>query len=264
MLLKNHFLTLFLHNDPLEMKGSKTVEERKNLLSNLDKIYCVSNFIRKRFLQGISKEYDKNKIVVLYNGVKRKEKTPPKKEKEVIFVGRIVREKGVQLYVSAINNIYQSHKNWKFKIVGSPKLGINKFNTFSNEIKKKFEENGNRAKMLGFLNKTNLNQIMKKSSVIVIPSIWEEPFGLVAAEAMSYGTAIIASNVGGLSEIIGDSGILINNINSKLITDKLNLLLSNKEILKEYQKKSWDSFNLDSKKSSQILDKYRDSLFLSR
>ena len=50
--LKNtNLITLFLHNDPLEMKGSKTInEDRKNLLSKLDKIYCVSEFIKKRFL----------------------------------------------------------------------------------------------------------------------------------------------------------------------------------------------------------------------
>ena len=111
--------------------------------------------------------------------------------------------------------------------------------------------------MLGFVNKTNLNKIMKRSSIIVIPSIWEEPFGLVAAEAMSYGTAIIASNVGGLPEIIGNNGILIKKINSKVISEKLNLLLSDKKILREYQKKSWDNFNLDSRKISKILDKHR-------
>ena len=42
----NNRLSLFLHNDPLEMKGSKTVEDRSNLLSKLEKIYCVSNYIK--------------------------------------------------------------------------------------------------------------------------------------------------------------------------------------------------------------------------
>ena len=43
---------------------------------------------------------------------------------------------------------------------------------------------------------------MKSASIVVIPSIWEEPFGLVAAEAMSNGACIIASKVGGIPEII--------------------------------------------------------------
>ena len=50
---------------------------------------------------------------------------------------------------------------------------------------------------------------MKSASIIVIPSLWQEPFGLVAAEAMSNGICIIASKVGGIPEIIKKNGILI-------------------------------------------------------
>ena len=42
---------------------------------------------------------------------------------------------------------------------------------------------------------------MEKASIIIIPSKWEEPFGLVVAEAMSNGLAIISSKVGGIPEI---------------------------------------------------------------
>ena len=69
-LKKENRLSLFLHNDPLEMKGSKTIEDRRNLLSKLDKIYCVSEYVKKRFLKGIIDHL--NKVVVLYNGVIRK------------------------------------------------------------------------------------------------------------------------------------------------------------------------------------------------
>ena len=76
-------LSLFLHNDPLEMKGSKTLEDRRNLLSKLDKIYCVSEFIKNRFLIGIIDHL--NKVVVLHNGVIRKQKTLPKKQKQIFW-----------------------------------------------------------------------------------------------------------------------------------------------------------------------------------
>ena len=48
-MLKRTLLNSFFHNDPLEMKGSKTVSERKYLISNLHKIYCVSKYIKKDF-----------------------------------------------------------------------------------------------------------------------------------------------------------------------------------------------------------------------
>ena len=54
---------------------------------------------------------------------------------------------------------------------------------------------------------------MRTASIIIIPSLWEEPFGLVAAEAMSNGIAIIASKVGGIPEIFKNNGILIEDIN---------------------------------------------------
>ena len=259
--LKNkNRLSLFLHNDPLEMKGSKTVEDRRNLLSKLDKVYCVSNYIKKRFLIGIKDDLDK--VVVLHNGVLRTKKNMPKKLKQIIYVGRIVKEKGVDLFVDAIKEIYENFTDWNFKIIGSPKLGINKLDNFSIKIKEDFESLGKRAKMTGFVDSKKLNKIMSDSSVIVIPSVWNEPFGLVAAEAMSNGIAIISSNSGGLPEIIRDNGILINNINSKKIAIQIKKLISDTSLLKELQKKSWKNFSFDSKKISSNLDDYRQELFL--
>ena len=162
-----------------------------------------------------------NKVVVLHNGVVRRQKTMPKKQKQIIYVGRIVKEKGVDLFVDAIKEIYEDFKDWNFKIIGSPKLGINKLDNFSLKIKKDFESLGERAKMIGFINSKKLNKIMSDASVIVIPSVWNEPFGLVAAEAMSNGIAVISSSSGGLPEIVQDNGILINNINSKKIAKQL-------------------------------------------
>ena len=54
---------------------------------------------------------------------------------------------------------------------------------------------------------------MKNATIIIIPSLWEELFGLVAVEAMSNGIAIIASKVGGIPEIVKDNGMLIENMN---------------------------------------------------
>merc|ERR1711991_100115 len=102
---------------------------------------------------------------------------------------------------------------------------------------------------------------MSDASVIVIPSVWKEPFGLVAAEAMSNGIAIVSSNSGGLPEIISNNGILIDKINSKKISKNLKQILSNTSMLKELQKKSWENFNFNSKTISSILDDHRKELF---
>ena len=98
---------------------------------------------------------------------------------------------------------------------------------------------------------------MKDASIIVIPSLWEEPFGLVAAEAMSNGIAIVASNVGGIPEIIEANGILIKNINSSKIQKSLITLIKNKNERKLLQQKAWKNFKFSSLNSSKNLDRYR-------
>ena len=173
----------------------------------------------------------------------------------------LLKKKGVDLFVDAIKEIYKDFKDWNFKIIGSPKLGINKLDEFSKDIKKDFESLGERAKMTGFINSKKLNKIMSDASIIVIPSVWNEPFGLVAAEAMSNGVALISSNSGGLPEIIRNNGILIKNINSKKIARQLKKIISDTTLLKELQKKSWKNFSFDSKKISSNLDDYRQELF---
>ena len=89
------------------MKGSKSIRERDNILEKCAAVFCVSEFIKKKFLEGINKNIQK--VHVLYNGVERKLKSFPKKKKEILFVGRVVHEKGVHLYVDVIKAT-QSHK----------------------------------------------------------------------------------------------------------------------------------------------------------
>ena len=167
-------------------------------------------------------------------------------------------------FVEAISIIYKNFSDWKFKMVGSTKLGSNKLDSFSNIILKKFDEIGSRTAIMGYISPKELKNIMKTSSIIVIPSKWEEPFGLVAAEAMSYGTAIIASKSGGLVEIIGNNGILIKNINKYKIVKALSNLMSSKQILKNYQNLSWDNFSFRSSTSSSKLDNFRKQILKIR
>ena len=96
-------VSLFLHNNPKEMKGSKSVLERISLLSNCSAIFCVSEYVKNEFIDGLTENL--HKVFVLYNGVERKLQEFPSKKKEVLFVGRLVHEKGVELYVDVIKSI---------------------------------------------------------------------------------------------------------------------------------------------------------------
>ena len=256
----NFPITLFLHNDPQTMKGSKSVKDRQNILEKCEAVFCVSEFIKNKFLEGISIKTEK--VYVLYNGVDRKIKKFPKKKKEILFVGRLVSEKGADLYVQTLRSIASTFPDWNFGLIGSFRLGEHKnSNSYAHKVIKDFKEIGSQAIFYGFKNHKFVEEKMKTTSIIVIPSIWEEPFGLVAAEAMSNGISIIASKVGGMPEIIGDNGVLIENINYKKLKKNLIELLRNNSLRESYQQKAWKNFKLSSALSSKKLDDYRRIIF---
>ena len=253
-------IILFLHNDPKTMKGSKSIRERQYILNNCAAVFCVSEYIKKQFLDGIINDY--KKVFVLYNGVERKLKIFPPKKKEVLFVGRLVFEKGIDLYTDVVRSIAYKFPDWTFNLIGSFKLGEkDKVNSYAHNITKKFIKIGAQAKFYGFQNNDFIQEKMKNGSIIVIPSLWEEPFGLVAAEAMSNGLAIIASKVGGIPEIIKDNGILIENINQLKLEQALTDLMIDDDKRSLFQRKSWNNFKLSSAKSSKNLDNFRTVIF---
>ena len=259
--LKNYPITLFFHNNPQQMKGSITVKDREFLIKNSSGIFCVSNFIRNKFLEGISIKV--NNVFTIYNGVERMVENIPLKKKEIIFVGRLVPEKGLHLYVDSINQIASKYKEWKFYLIGSKNLSDLKLTSkYAYDYSKKFNDIGPNTYNTGYLSYNEVQKKIQSASIIVIPSIWDEPFGLVVAEAMSNGTAVITSKVGGIPEIISNNGILLKDINTNKITKSLENLIRNPIVLKKYQKLSWDNFKFSSKTSSEILDNYRED-FLS-
>jgi len=260
---ENKFIvSLFFHNDPQTMKGSKLIKERENILEKCAAIFCVSEFIKKKFLEGINKNFEK--VHVLHNGVDRKIKRFPKKKKEVLFVGRLVPEKGVHLYVDVIENIAKNFPDWQFDLIGSFRLGDDKNEgSFVRKVIKKFQNIGNQTRFHGFKNQDFVQEKMKSASIIVIPSIWEEPYGLVVAEAMSNGIAIITSDIGGIPEIVKESSILIEDIDRLKLQNELKRLMGNPDKIKILQKLSWNNFEHSSKNSSKKLDNYRERILSS-
>ncbi len=253
----NFPITMFFHNDPQTMKGSKSIEQRENILQKCEAIFCVSRYIKKKFLEGV--RLKSKKVKVLYNGV-QKLKLFPSKKKEVLFVGRLVPEKGPDLYASVVNLIASNYPDWSFGLIGSSRLGDNKTDTFANGVIEKFRKAGAQAKFYGFRDQIFVQKKMKTASIIVIPSLWQEPFGLVAAEAMSYGVSVIASNVGGIPEIVQKNGTLINNINITKLEKEMRKLITNDKFREKIQQKAWRNFNLTSSFSSQMLDNFRQNI----
>jgi glycosyltransferase involved in cell wall biosynthesis len=115
-------------------------------------------------------------------------------EKIVLFVGRLVYEKGIHVLINAVPKILEK-VNAKFIIVGSGYMKeqlLNIVRSMGLEHKVLFE---------GFLDEQTLLKLQKCADVSVVPSLFE-PFGIVALEAMAAKSPVVASDTGGLSEII--------------------------------------------------------------
>jgi len=86
--------------------------------------------------------------------------------------------------------------------------------------------------MLGFLHGDETKQVFGRASLVAIPSIWEEPFGLVAAEAMMMGRPVVASRTGGLPEVVedGHTGFLVTPKDEEALATALLRLLCNREL----------------------------------
>lgn len=258
-------LSLFLHNDPQEMKGFETPAKRLEVLKKCAHVLCISKFIKKRLVEGIpAKEPSLSKIKVVYNYIKPQIAKTPKKEKIIIFVGRLTQEKGIIELTEALGQLLPKYKAWKAIIIGSPSnIQISDKSPHAVEaLAKKYPT------QIIHIPQCEHKKTMKwfeKSAIAVLPSKWQEPFGRTVLEAISSGCATITTNRGGIPEIVGDAAILLDEVNSEHIAFQLNKVLSNINLQKQYQKKALQQAKnfYEEHNSISLLDKIRKQYIVS-
>lgn len=204
-----------------------------------DKIICVSNSVRSNLIE-IKPSLD-HKIVVIWNGVVRTQKFnnfAAEKYRQtlglyprdvlIVLVGRVNRLKGQKLLVEAATKLFQVRSNIKFLMVGSPVFGQEHYLTSLIALADQSPAKAN-IRIEPFNN--NIWTIWDACDIAVIPSIEPESFGLVAIEAMASKKPVIASNHGGLSEVVvsGESGILINPGDVDSLVNALKFLVDNRQ-----------------------------------
>jgi len=201
-----------------------------------EKIICVSECDRKLALKyGIA---SKNKIITIHNGVEivpeqRKEKDYQREKVRIVFVGRLSKQKDPLLLLRAFSELPPELKNKaKIVIIGDgPKR-----EKLENFIKQsKLEE---KIKLRGALPREKVFEMLRESDIFVLTSNWEG-FPRTILEAMSFGLAIVASDVGGVREAINeDCGILVKRGDKEGLKRALEKLLKNPEIVQKMGEKS--------------------------
>ena len=234
----------YFHNNPQEMRGSKSIKEREELLIKCDKIIFLSNWIKKKFFEDLNMAIGA-KTEVVYPSVERIHKFP-KKKRQIIFVGKLNKSKGYHLFGEAIIKILKKYENWKAISIGDEKRERPIFSH------KNFKE-------LGYLNHKKTLNHLKQSEIAIVPSIWEEPFGRTSLEGASCGCLTIISNKGGLPETSNEA-IGINDINSKKIISLIDFYIKNPKKLKQKQIKSFKNTLHYVAVNSKKIDFIRDSI----
>lgn len=148
-------------------------------------------------------------------------------EVRLCFLGRISPTKGVEYFIEAVNCLYGSVPNVKAFIAGS---ASKKHREYEQLLRKKVKWYG-LSDVIQFLGRVDASGVLEKSHFIIIPSVGiPEPFGRVAIEAQAKGTVCIATDSGGLSEIIrnGETGFLVPEYDYKAIADRVQRLIKNK------------------------------------
>ena len=175
------------------------------MAARADAVVVCSHYMRGHVADIF--DIDERRIAVIPNGIDPRELRPvgnlnalrgefaAPQERLVLFVGRLVYEKGFQLALDALPGVLRQVPNVRFLVAGS--------GTHEAELKAQAESLGlsERGSFLGWIGDDALHSLYRIADLCVVPSIYE-PFGLVALEAMASGCPCIVADTGGLREVV--------------------------------------------------------------
>ena len=237
-------LFLYFHNDPLQMSGSKTIKERLDLINTVDRIIFNSEWSKGRFFIDLDNKQDLiKKTSVCFQSSSKVKINFKKKENIISFVGKLNRAKGYDLFGNAIIKILNKYTDWKSNVYGD-------------EPREKHIFKHKNLKIYGFKDNEYILNDLKKTSISVVCSRWEEPFGRTSLEAASRGSAVIISNRGGLPET-ANHAIKLDILSSENIYKEIENLIINKKRLFTLQKRNYHTFKLSHSYVAQIIDDIR-------
>lgn len=257
---------LILHEHNQNIADTLTGKEANEVLASIDAYVAVSRFtydfeITKRYPQY------KNKASVILNGVNLDKFRPVWEQKEkalvlrkklglegstvILFSGALRERKGVHLLLEAFKQVSAKHPEAKLVIAGGDKDNLEAKDEYAKKLKKSALSLGNKVIFTGYVTPSEISDIYLLGDIFCGPSIWDEAFGLVFAEASASGLAVVGSKRGGIPEIVidGKTGLLADPTDINDLAGKINALVESPQLRDAYgkaarkymeEKFSWD------------------------
>jgi UDP-glucose:(glucosyl)LPS alpha-1,2-glucosyltransferase len=204
-------IVLALHNLADTMDGSQTVAEKVALERRLDAIVCNSNHVRERFLDGLEWE-NAPRVLTIHRGLPLSALPKPlptaKRNREILFVGRLSPDKGADTFVQAAGLALSRVPGWSARMIGPTWFREkHRDSEFTASLRPAAAAAG--ITMTGFMENDAALRAMAQAAIVVVPSRWVEPFARVVLEALACGAALIASPRGGIPEAAGDAALYV-------------------------------------------------------
>ena len=233
-------IVLHLGNDPLEMRRAKSRRVRQRILDRAAGIWCCSRYICDRFTEGLTGPTDR--VRALYSGAVRPDERPSKTPL-ILFVGRMIEEKGVLELADALSKVLPKHPDWRAGFVGANRPGGNAGLTpYELAVHERLKDVERQVTFHGFLPASEVADLMGQAAIVAVPSKWQEPMGRTAIEGLAAGCAVVAGRRGGLQEIVEVRGLALEEITAETLREAIEELISHPDKLQTLQDRAWADF----------------------
>ena len=195
-------IILTLHNEH-KSSPDRTAQARFDWArQSVSEIVAISDFVKLSIEQ--SGDFEGVPVSRIWNGTEMVIEPKPLGQ-DILFMGRIQPEKGLGFLLASMFLLVQKHPRARLQIVGDGPFR----KTFENLARDLCLEKN--VRFLGWQTGQNLERFITDARMIVVPSAWKEPFGLVAIEAMMNQRPVIVTDRGGLPELVeaGKNGFVV-------------------------------------------------------
>jgi glycosyltransferase involved in cell wall biosynthesis len=146
------------------------------------------------------------------------------RDTELAFVGRLVSDKGADCLLRALGTLKRKGKTPRLSIIGDgpERRRLEKMCSELNLY--------GQVRFLGARSQPEVSALLRRHRIVVVPSLWAEPFGMVAIEGLASGCLIIGSEQGGLPEAIGPCGLTFPNGDVNALAEKIEMALADRNI----------------------------------
>jgi glycosyltransferase involved in cell wall biosynthesis len=171
----------------------------------------------------VAEGFAADRIAVLPTPIRIPEKVtwerPPSSEPLVLFGGRLTPHKGLRCLLEAMTIGTVPYR----LVVAGDGYFASQLEALAERLKL-----GNRVEFLGWQSREALDELYTACDLVVVPSVWPEPFGMVGPEAMAHGRPVVAFDVGGISDWLehGRTGFLVPPAQVKALAEQIDRLLS--------------------------------------